>query len=106
MAFWKVDNLEKILGEKLKNTIFARAKSRGHGDTEEFKYTGVRYCANPSGKRFLECIANSTAWVELRMGPKNSNDNKNKNFGSQFRVLDSAIGNIFSRIEVLKDPKL
>ena len=51
----------------------------------------------------MDCIANGTAWLELRMGPKSAVDNKNRNAGCQFRVLDSTLGDIFSRIEVLKE---
>ena len=103
VAHWAIDVLEDKLRGKLKNTIFARAKSRGAGNSQEFWYTGVRYCSGPSGRVFMDCIANGTAWLEIRMGPKSSVDNKNKNFGCQFRVSDSTLGDIFSRIEVLKE---
>ena len=106
VAYWDIDALEEKLSEKLNNTVFARAKSRGAGEAEEFRYIGIRYCANPSGRRFMDCIANGAAWVEIRIGPRNSNDNRNKNWGCQFRVMDSTLGEIFSRIEILKDPKL
>lgn len=101
IAFWDLDHIETVLRKKLKNTIFARARSLGTGAEQHFQYTRVRYCSEPAAHRFLTCIEEGTAWVEVRMGPRNSRDTKNKNFGCQFRVLDSVIGEIFGRTKVL-----
>ncbi|MDA7938549.1 MvaI/BcnI family restriction endonuclease [Pirellulales bacterium] len=102
---WSKERLSDALSGKMKHTVFVTANKRGNGPDEEFKYTGVRYCTNPSINCLMTCLADGSANIQLRMGLKTDYSGF-KNYGSQFRIKDSAIPLLFSRTNLLVDPRL
>lgn len=105
VAKWQHEIIHAAVEAKLRHTVFVTARQRIRNGSTEYRYEHVRYCSHPSGKQLIRAIENGNAWIELRMGPENSRTLKPKNFGTQFRILDRSLADLFSTIQVLIDGK-
>lgn len=91
--------LEKRLAEKHPATLFVRAESRGAGAEEEFRYSDVTYCRQPSFANFLDLVGDEAIGLDLTLHLKESG--RARDHGYLWRVRESRIPNLFAYRRVL-----
>lgn len=96
VAAWEHEVLEERLQEKLKETIFVGANTRGSGSTEEFHFQAVLYCREPSAARLAHLIATREAMVEMRMHIQESGSARNH--GTAFRIRQNSLPQLYRTI--------
>lgn len=90
---WSFATLQKRLTEKLSETVFVAAETRGTGRDEEFHFQTVTYCAEPSVEQLLKLIEAGDVIVELRMHIKPTGSARNH--GTAFRVRKHRLRDLF-----------
>ena len=98
VATWEHKILAGRLQEKLKETIFVGAETRGSGRSEEFHFQTALYCREPSARRLADLITTGDAMVEMRMHIKESG--AARNHGTAFRIQQNSLPQLY-RIVVL-----
>lgn len=94
VAFWSFDILSGRLAEKLRETVFIGAESRGTGRSEEFHYNSVLYCRDPAVQRFVNLLQDRDVVIEMRMHLKP--DGAARNHGTAFRVRQNRIPQLYA----------
>jgi hypothetical protein len=95
VAFWTFDILQGRLKEKLSETAFVGAESRGTGRDEEFHYDSVLFCQEPSVESLVALIRSRESMVEMRMHIRE--DGSARNHGTAFRVHQDQLPRLFTR---------
>jgi hypothetical protein len=96
VAEWDHEILAGRLKEKLRETIFVGAKTRGAGRNEEFHFQTALYCREPSAERLAHLIATRGAMVEMRMHIKETGSARNH--GTAFRIRQSSLPQLYRMI--------
>lgn len=96
VATWDHEILAGRLQEKLKETIFVGAETRGSGRSEEFHFQTALYCREPSARRLADLIATGEAMVEMRMHIKESGSARNH--GTAFRIRQNSLPQLYRMI--------
>lgn len=96
VATWGHEILAGRLQEKLKETIFVGAETRGTGRSEEFHFQTALYCREPSAQRLADLIATGEAMVEMRMHIKESGSARNH--GTAFRIRQNSLPQLYRMI--------
>lgn len=96
VATWDHEILAGRLQEKLKETIFVGAETRGSGRSEEFHFQTALYCREPSARRLASLIATGEAMVEMRMHIKESGSARNH--GTAFRIRQNSLPQLYRMI--------
>jgi len=73
--------------------VFVGAKARGAGIGEQFHYTSVTWCAEPSLEGFLAVLEQGDVIVELRMHVKATGGGRNH--GTAFRIRPQRLGDLY-----------
>ena len=94
IANWTYDILSQRLQEKLKETAFIGAASKGIPSDETFHYQTVLYCHEPSVESLVSLINAGHVMVEMRMHVKE--DGKARNHGTAFRVHQNRLPMLFA----------
>lgn len=94
IGHWFYKTLQKRLEEKLKDTAFIGANSRGKGLKEEFQYKDLVYCSKPSVTEFIKLLEVGHINLQLRMHIKDSGGVRNH--GSQFRIPYNHLEDLFT----------
>ena len=94
IGHWTFDILQQRLSEKLSETVFVAAESRGSGRDEEFHFRTVTYCAEPSVTSFLKLIRSGDIILELRMHVKPTG--AARNHGTAFRIRKHRIADLYA----------
>jgi hypothetical protein len=102
VAFWTFDVLQSRLSEKLTETAFVGAKSRGKGQAEEFHYESVLFCQQPSVESLVELIESRESMVEMRMHIRE--DGSARNHGTAFRVHQDQLPRLYTRTLLCRVP--
>lgn len=102
VAFWTFDVLQTRLTEKLTETTFVGAKSRGKGKTEEFHYDSVLFCQQPSVESLIKLIKSRDSMVEMRMHIRD--DGSARNHGTAFRVRQDQLPRLYMRTLMCRVP--
>lgn len=95
VAFWTFAVLQSRLTEKLTETAFVGAKSRGKGKAEEFHYESVLFCQQPSVESLVKLIESRDSMVEMRMHIRE--DGSARNHGTAFRVRQDQLPRLYTR---------
>ena len=95
VAFWTFDILQSRLKEKLSETAFVGAETRGAGRDEEFHYDSVLFCQEPSVEWLFALIKSRESMVEMRMHIRE--DGSARNHGTAFRVHQDQLPRLFTR---------
>lgn len=95
VAFWTFAVLQSRLTEKLTETAFVGAQSRGKGKTEEFHYESVLFCQQPSVESLVKLIESRDSMVEMRMHIRE--DGSARNHGTAFRVRQDQLPRLYTR---------
>lgn len=93
IALWPFSVLRQRLQEKLREVVFVGAKARDTGTGEQFHYTSVIWCAEPSLDGFLEALEQGDVIVELRMHVRASGGGRNH--GTAFRIRPDRLGDLY-----------
>lgn len=101
IAFYQYIDIKKRLEEKLNETAFISAQSRGAGISEEFHYRTLTYCMNPSVSSFVSLLESGNVMLELRMHI--GSFGTVRNHGSAFRVMKNKIPDLFRMVSCLRD---
>ena len=107
IGYWTYATLQRRLLEKHSETVFVGAEARGSGASEEFHYTTVIWCRQPSLERCLNILEQGDVIVELRM--HNKSDGTARNHGTAFRIRKDRIRDLYgvlSKLRPLKKPFL
>ena len=96
VATWEHEILAGRLQEKLKETIFIGAETRGSGRSEEFHFQTALYCREPSARRLADPITTGEAMVEMRMHIKESGSARNH--GTAFRIRQNSLPQLYRMI--------
>ena len=102
VAFWTFDVLQSRLTEKLTETAFVGAKSRGTGKAEEFHYESVLFCQQPSVASLVKLIESRESMVEMRMHIRE--DGSARNHGTAFRVHQDQLPRLYTRTLLCRVP--
>lgn len=102
VAFWTFDVLQTRLTEKLAETAFIGAKSRGEGKAEEFHYESVLFCQQPSVESLVKLIESRDSMVEMRMHIRE--DGSARNHGTAFRVRQDQLPRLYMRTLMCRVP--
>ncbi len=94
VAFWNFDIIQQRLQEKLSETAFVGAKTRGRGASEEFHYDTVLFCRQPSVEAFVDLIEERNVVVEMRMHLRESGSARNH--GTAFRIRQNHLPRLFA----------
>lgn len=94
VAYWSFETLGGRLAEKLNETAFVGATTRGTGKTEEFHYNSVLYCRDPSVQPFVDLLERREVVIEMRMHLKP--DGAARNHGTAFRVHQNRIPQLYA----------
>lgn len=94
IGYWSFDVLQQRLSEKLNETVFVAAATKGSGKDEHFHFRTVTYCAGPSVDRLIELIEAGDVIVELRMHVKESG--AARNHGTAFRLRKHRLIDLFA----------
>ena len=95
VAFWTFDILQSRLKEKLSETAFVGAETRGTGRDEEFHYDSVLFCQESSVDSLVALIKSRESMVEMRMHIRE--DGSARNHGTAFRVHQDQLPRLFTR---------
>ena len=93
IGHWPFAVLRQRLHEKLREVVFVGAKARGAGIGEQFHYTSVTWCAEPSLEGFLAVLEQGDVIVELRMHVKATGGGRNH--GTAFRIRPQRLGDLY-----------
>ena len=96
VAEWKHHILAGRLKEKLTETIFVGAETRGSGRNEEFHFQTALYCREPSAERLARLVATRQAMVEMRMHLKETGSARNH--GTAFRIRQNSLPQLYKMI--------
>lgn len=96
VAEWKHDILAGRLKEKLSETIFVGAETRGMGRSEEFHFQTALYCREPSAEQLAHLVATREAMVEMRMHIQESG--AARNHGTAFRIRQNSLPQLYRMI--------
>lgn len=94
VAYWTFEILSGRLQEKLLETVFVGATTRGTGEREEFHYDSVLYCRDPSVDRFVSLLERGEVVIEMRMHLKP--EGSARNHGTAFRVRQNRIPQLYA----------
>lgn len=100
VAFWTFSVLEGCLSDKHEKAVFVAAKKTTKNGIDYFHYQEVSYCTNPFIGSFVNLIENGQVILELRMHQKESGTVRNH--GTCFRVLESHIPELYSKVAKLR----
>ncbi len=100
VAFWTRETLQSRLQEKLTETVFIGATTRGRGREEEFHYQTVLYCEQPSVDALLQLITSRDVMLEMRMHIRE--DGSARNHGSAFRIRLDQLPKLFGRTVLMR----
>ena len=100
VAYWTRETLESRLQEKLTETVFIGAATRGRGRDEEFHYQTVLYCEQPSVDAFLQLVASRDVMLEMRMHVRENGSARNH--GSAFRIRLDQLPRLFGRTVLMR----
>ncbi|MBI1312002.1 hypothetical protein GC176_11975 [bacterium] len=95
VAWWSREVLQSRLQEKLTETAFVGATTRGSSRDEKFHYQTVLYCEQPSVDSFLQLVASRDVMLEMRMHIRE--DGSARNHGSAFRIRLDQLPRLFGR---------
>ncbi len=96
VATWQHEILAGRLQEKLTETIFVGAETKGTGRNEEFHFQTALYCREPSVRRLADLISTGEAMVEMRMHIKETGSARNH--GTAFRIRQNSLPQLFRMI--------
>lgn len=102
VAFRTFDVLQTRLTEKLTETAFVGAKSRGKGKAEEFQYESVLFCQQPSVESLVMLIESRDSMIEMRMHIRE--DGSARNHGTAFRVRQDQLTCLYMRTLLCRVP--
>jgi hypothetical protein len=94
VAYWTFEILADRLQEKLRETAFVQAATRGTGGGEQFHFNSVLYCSDPSVEPFLSLLERREVVVEMRMHLKP--EGSARNHGTAFRVMQDQIPQLYA----------
>lgn len=100
IAYWTFSVLEKPLREKLEDTLYALADSRGSDANETFWYHTLFYLRGPSVQSFVNIIEDGRVSLQLRMHVEAGRPLRNH--GSQFRVSMNRWPQLFGEMRALR----
>lgn len=100
VAFWTRETLQSRLQEKLTETVFIGASTRGRGREEEFHYQTVLYCEQPSVDALLQLVGSRDVMLEMRMHIRE--DGSARNHGSAFRIRLDRLPRLFGRTVLMR----
>ena len=103
VAFWTFDILQGRLKEKLSETAFVGAETRGSGRDEKFHYDSVLFCQEPSIESLVALIRSRESMVEMRMHIRE--DGSARNHGTAFRVHQDQLPRLFTRTVLCRVPE-
>lgn len=103
VAFWTFDILQSRLSEKLTETAFVGASTRGKGRDEEFHYTSVLFCQQPAVESLVSLIQSRDVMVEMRMHIRE--DGSARNHGTAFRIRQDQLPRLFARTVLCRVPE-
>lgn len=101
VGYWTFDMLQSRLSEKLTETAFVGATSRGAGRDEEFHYDSVLFCQQPAVESLVSLIACREVMVEMRMHVRE--DGSARNHGSAFRIRQDQLSRLFARTVLVRN---
>lgn len=96
--------LRKRLEEKHPATLFVRAESRGRGAQEEFRYSDVTLCREPSFSNFLDLVEESELGLDLTLHVKENGSARDH--GYLWRVYEPSIPRLFAYRRLLSGTAL
>ncbi len=94
VAYWTFEILAGRLQEKLRETAFVQAATRGAGGSEQFHFNSVLYCSDPSIEPFLSLLERREVVAEMRMHLKP--EGTARNHGTAFRVMQDQIPQLYA----------
>jgi hypothetical protein len=103
VAKWDHEILAGRLKEKLSETIFVGADTRGTGRSEEFHFQTALYCREPSAERLAHLVATREAMVEMRMHIKETGSARNH--GTAFRIRQNSLPQLYRMIVLCRTVK-
>lgn len=86
-VFWSREALQKSFNKKYRNKfVYAKAKSRGSGSSEEFKFVGAYEISGFDYGAMIDLLEKGKIYVDLRIGQYP--DGRTHDHGTAFRIKE------------------
>ena len=95
-AYWYVEDLrENFMSKYPYELVYAKALSRGHGASEEFKFEEAYVCDNFSYEGLISLLRAGRIYVDLRIGQYP--DGRTHDHGTGFRIREEDEDALFTK---------